>query len=67
MEDCAVEYSELESLIENYVTQYYTEFIMGKQDINDDTYWKEYINELYECGLERYIELVRLYIGADDM
>lgn len=64
MEDYATEYSELESLIENYVTQNYTGFIMGKQDVNDDAQWEKYVSGLNELNLSRYIELTELYVGS---
>lgn len=63
MEDSATEYSELVSLIENYVAQHYTEFILGRQDINDDIRWEEYIQGLEELGLDRYMELIELYVS----
>lgn len=34
--DCASAYSELEKLIEDHVTEWYTSFILGTRDIGDD-------------------------------
>lgn len=62
----ANEYSELCHLIENHVEQNYTDFIMGNKDINDDSQWNEYILELNNMGLSRYIELVELYINSSN-
>lgn len=64
MQDYSTEYSELENLIENYVTQFYTEFIIGKLDINDEEEWKRYIDGLDALDLNRYIELIELYVNS---
>lgn len=60
--DLAMECSELQGMIKDYVTQSYTEFIMGTRDINDDAEWDAYVSELDNMGLSRFIELVDVYI-----
>ncbi len=59
--DLATEYSELNTLISNYVTESYTAFVTGKKDINSDSEWQVYCDELEKMGLQRYIELVAMY------
>jgi putative aldouronate transport system substrate-binding protein len=39
------------------VMQWATEFIVGNRDINSDSDWNEYLNELRRAGKDRYIEL----------
>lgn len=60
--DEASQYSELNSLIQKAVTEYYTDVILGRKNLQDD--WDHYIQKLSEMGLERYIELCELYINA---
>lgn len=61
-EDAAQEYSELVGLIVDHVTENYTEFILGQKDI--ETEWDAYVKEFENIGLEKYIELVNLYIQS---
>ncbi len=63
VEDLANEYSKIVGLVKNYVTQSYTEFVLGTRDINDDEQWNEYVNKLDEFGVERLEELTELYIS----
>ncbi len=59
--DLATEYSELSSLLGDFIVQNYTDFIMGKKDINNDSEWNAYCAKLDDMGLERYIELFSIY------
>lgn len=61
LETAATEYSELCSLIKNYVTQSYTDFILGRKDVHDDAQWSAYVTELEKLGVDRFVELVELY------
>lgn len=60
--DAPLEYSELRGLIEDYVTKSYTDFVIGNKNINDDAQWNAYVDELNNIGLDRFIELVNMYI-----
>lgn len=61
--DDSIEYSEVYGLINRYVIESYTNFILGKKDISDDSEWRSYTNELNKMGLQRYLELVELYVS----
>lgn len=56
----AAEYSEINGLIKPAVTEYYTDVILGRKDLDDD--WDTYVTELDNMGLNRYLELTQLYI-----
>jgi len=60
-EDMTTELNELKVLINDFVATSTTQFVMGVQDINDDTVWENYKNELNAMGLERYLELNQTY------
>ncbi|MBR5564694.1 MAG: extracellular solute-binding protein [Roseburia sp.] len=55
----AEEYSELNGLIKKTVTEYYTDVILGRKNLESD--WDSYINTLKEIGINRFVELVELY------
>lgn len=55
------EYSSLYSAIVECVTDYYTSVILGTKDLNAD--WNSYISQLDSIGVNRYIELCKLYIS----
>lgn len=59
----ADDYSSILGLVKNYVTQSYTEFVLGTKDINDDKQWDSYVQELDELGVERLVDLTELYIS----
>ncbi len=61
--DMGMEYSELNGLIKDYVTQSYTDFIIGNRNINSDADWNAYVSELDKMGLNRYMELVSCYVN----
>ncbi len=61
--DDSMEYSEVYGLINSYVIESYTDFILGKRDISDDSEWRSYTDELNKMGLQRYLELVELYVS----
>ncbi len=62
-EDVAIECSELIKLIKDEVTKAYSAFILGNKDIDNDADWNAYVEKLDEIGLDRYLELVELYIS----
>ena len=45
-DDVIAEYTELKTLIDEYILVSDTEFIMGIKDINDDAQWQEYLDQL---------------------
>lgn len=60
--DAAGEYSELNSLIQKTVTEYYTDVILGRKDLDND--WNSYLQTLSDIGISRFLELAGLYITA---
>lgn len=60
--DAASEYSELNGLIQKAVTEYYTDVILGRKDLEGD--WDAYIQTLNDIGVDRFVELVALYISS---
>ncbi len=59
-----LEYSELSKLIVDCVQIHYTDFIMGRKNIDDDSQWNAYKAEIEAIGVNRYIELVNKYKNA---
>jgi len=55
--DDVKEYSELQAGINQYVTQSIARFITGDMDIETD--WEKYLQELKNMGIDRYIEIVQ--------
>lgn len=47
--------------INQYITQSYAQFIMGKLDINNDSVWQAYKDQLNKMGLANYIKLSKEY------
>ena len=62
-DELSAEVSEYASMIKEFVGIASTEFIMGRRDINNDSDWQDYVNELNAMGLEDYIELLYSYYG----
>lgn len=56
-EDVSVEIVDFESTLTNYVNEMIARFIIGDADIN--TEWDDYLAELDNIGLPRYIELIQ--------
>ena len=56
-EDISVEIVDFESTLTNYVNEMIARFIIGDADIN--TEWDDYLAELDNIGLPRYIELIQ--------
>lgn len=63
--DLETEFTELKSLIGDYVKQTYTQFILGSLDIDDDAAWQAYLDELDNMGLGIYQELAEEYYFGD--
>lgn len=55
------QFSELNGLIQKAVTEFYTDVILGRKNLESD--WDSYVQSLNDINLERYIELVNLYIS----
>lgn len=60
--DAAGEYSELNGLIQKTVTEYYTDVILGRKNLDND--WDAYIQTLNDIGIARFLELAELYIHS---
>ena len=58
--DLITEQAELQTTIENAISTAYAEFVLGRKDINDDAVWQEYLDNLEDLGLERYLEVVKM-------
>lgn len=53
--------NEYATLINDTVRMAYTEFILGLRDINNDSDWQAYLDELDAVGLDAYLELLTQY------
>ena len=60
--DEPAEYGNLIQLINPTVTEYYTAVILGQKNLDGD--WDVYTKNLSELGVDRFVELVELYINA---
>lgn len=49
--------SDLETTIQNHVTQSMAKFATAELDVNDDTVWNNYVNTLQKMNLNQYLEL----------
>ena len=58
--DKAAEFSDVNALVQKAVTEYYTDVILGRKNLEAD--WDAYVRSLDEIGLEQYLELTSLYI-----
>jgi len=55
--DKVPEYTRLKTGIDDFIEESTAQFITGKKDIDKE--WDSFINELYNLGLERYLELTQ--------
>jgi putative aldouronate transport system substrate-binding protein len=55
--DIAAEYVELQTTINDYVTEMIARFITGDADVN--ARWEEYLDELDKIGLDRYLQITQ--------
>lgn len=53
------EYDELSFLLNQYVQESYARFTMGDLDINNDSHWQDYLEELENIGIGRYLEIAQ--------
>ena len=53
----ADELAQLQTNLQNYVTQSNAEFVTGQRDINDDAAWAAYLADIESLGLARYLEI----------
>lgn len=60
-DDLKAERAELSGLISEYIKASYTEFIMGVRDVDDDSVWQAYVDELNAMDLDRYFEISEQY------
>ena len=58
--DLSTEKAELASVMDSAISTAFSEFILGRKDVNDDAVWEEYKANLDALGLQRYIEVVEL-------
>ena len=58
----ASEYSELGGLVKNAVSEYFTDVILGRKNLTTD--WDTYTQTLDEIGLDRFVELVKIYADS---
>lgn len=58
-EDEITEFSDLETIISGYAGECRVRFMTGDMDINDDKVWNDYLKELDQGGLRRYIEIMQ--------
>lgn len=49
--------------INDYIKATDTEFVMGRKNINDDSEWQAYLDQLDSMGLQDYIEMLYTYYG----
>ena len=52
-------YDELQFLVTQYAEESYARFIMGDLDINNDAHWNEYVAELENIGIDKYVEIAQ--------
>ena len=64
-EELVIEYSELSTLIGEYVRSSYASFILGRTDIDNDDDWQAYLDGLEELGLSRYLEVLDISYGLN--
>lgn len=55
--DDAAESAEIESSLNDYLKEATARFVIGDLDINDDAVWANYLQELENIGLSRYLEI----------
>jgi putative aldouronate transport system substrate-binding protein len=55
----AEEFAELDYLVPTFVTESYTRFITGDLDVDNDAQWNNYLEELDNIGLDRYVEITQ--------
>ncbi|MEO8683381.1 MAG: hypothetical protein ABI414_00915 [Devosia sp.] len=53
----ADELAQLQTNLQNYVTQANAEFVTGQRDINDDAAWASYLADIENLGAARYLEI----------
>ena len=51
--------TEIETLVNKYITESITAYITGTRDINDDNDWNQYVEELEKMGYSELRDLVQ--------
>jgi len=59
--DLAIEFSELQTLLYDYITAAINEFVLGIRDVDSDEDWQEYVSTLEDMGCEHYMEIAETY------
>ncbi|GAT74452.1 extracellular solute-binding protein [Microbacterium hydrocarbonoxydans] len=62
--DTSAELADLQTNISNYITQAQAEFVTGQRDIDDDSAWQAYLDDLDGLGVARYLELQQALYDA---
>ena len=62
-EDNAKQYSDIKTAVYEYMYECTARFITGDMDINDDSQWDSYVNELENMGLSTYLSMTQEAIG----
>ncbi|MBQ6805388.1 MAG: hypothetical protein IJP04_12090 [Clostridia bacterium] len=65
-QDLIDERTDLKTQLDPLVTEYVTNFIMGKLDVNDDAVWEAYKADLESKGLSRLVEVQGLYFYGEE-
>ena len=61
--EAANEVAELETQLKSYVNEMVARFVIGDADLDAD--WDDYLDELNNIGLERYVELYQAAVDAN--
>jgi putative aldouronate transport system substrate-binding protein len=56
-EDQAAQVGDMQTTINNHVTQMTAKFIMGQADVNNDGQWNDYLSTLDRMGLKNYLKI----------
>lgn len=59
--DLSIEFSEMQTLLQDYLTTAINEFVLGIRDVDSDSDWNEYVDTLLNMGYEHYLEIAESY------
>ena len=65
-QDLIDERTDLKTQIDPLLIEYATNFLMGKLDVNDDAVWEAFKADLEAKGLERLMELHKIYYYGEE-
>lgn len=63
--DLIAEETELNTTITDFIKSATAEFVVGRQDINDDAAWQAYCDQLKTLGVDRWVEITAQINFAD--